>query len=175
MYGASLIVKQYPVFRCGHEKRPIIAAKCLASLVSKKNPQHLIIATQDKSLVNLLRQIPEVPVITMKGNAITLLKPPKELTQDVNHVSSSIALTPAESELEQLKQLKAQVLGENEEEKKKRKRKRPKAPNPLSCRAKKAKVNDQKDQEKKRKRKRVRNLPRNVAKLLESAKNNKNE
>ena len=173
LYGASVIVKQFPVRHCGHEKKPIGAGKCLSSLVRNHNKHHLIIATQDKSLVNSLREIPEVPIITLKGNAITLLKPPKDLTESVNHVSSNAALAPAENELEQLRQLKTEILGENEEQVKKRKRKRPKAPNPLSCKSKKKRENHQRDEGKKQKRKRVRNMPRNVAKLLESAKNNK--
>lgn len=139
LYGASLIVKQFPVRRCGHEKNPISAVKCLSSLVKKKNPNHLIIATQDKSLVTALRLIPEVPVITLKGNALTLLKPPKDLVEKATQ-SSSIA--PVKEEIEQIKQFEGR-LWESHQMKRRRSARKSDRKRPIHCHARERRKNPQ--------------------------------
>lgn len=35
--GATQIVKQYAIHRCGHEKKPISGSKCLLSMIGKDN------------------------------------------------------------------------------------------------------------------------------------------
>lgn len=41
--GATQIVKQYVVHRCGHEKKPISGSKCLQSMIGKDNNARYII------------------------------------------------------------------------------------------------------------------------------------
>lgn len=41
--GATQIVKQYFVHRCGHEKKPISGSKCLRSMIGKDNSARYII------------------------------------------------------------------------------------------------------------------------------------
>ena len=38
LYGAMLIVKQFAVHKCGHEKQAIAGSKCLLSMISSNNP-----------------------------------------------------------------------------------------------------------------------------------------
>lgn len=35
--GATQIVKQYAIHKCGHEKKPISGSKCLLSMIGKNN------------------------------------------------------------------------------------------------------------------------------------------
>lgn len=43
--GATQIVKQYAVHRCGHEKKSISGSKCLRSMIGKDNSARYIIQT----------------------------------------------------------------------------------------------------------------------------------
>ena len=37
LYGAMLIVKQFAVHKCGHEKQPVAGSKCLRSMIGAGN------------------------------------------------------------------------------------------------------------------------------------------
>lgn len=163
-----LIVKKFPVTSCGHEKNPISAAQCLHSLLtSHDNEEHFILATQDKNLKEMVRQLPGCPIISLVLSALTMEKP------------SSINVSEANEDIEQskeqgvsdLKVIKSQVLGPEPAVKK---RKKLKGPNPLSCKKKQkkptavAETKNKDSEKKKRQRKRVKpTLPKHVRELLQ--------
>ena len=39
LFGAMSILKQFPIHKCGHEKEPKPAQKCLKSMLKENNPQ----------------------------------------------------------------------------------------------------------------------------------------
>merc|ERR1719211_72266 len=49
LYGAMMIAKNFPIFKCGH-KKAISASECIKAMVGKANSQHFVVATQDYSL-----------------------------------------------------------------------------------------------------------------------------
>uniref|UniRef100_A0A131YNQ0 rRNA-processing protein UTP23 homolog n=1 Tax=Rhipicephalus appendiculatus TaxID=34631 RepID=A0A131YNQ0_RHIAP len=130
LYGATLVIKQFPVRRCGHEKQPITAANCFHSMVRKRNPDHYMVATQDHDLSERLRALVGVPLLYL-FNAITLEKPSEKSEKKGMEALQAQSQAP-ERQMEVIKQLKKQ---ENllVEAAPKRKRKKPGGPNPLSC------------------------------------------
>lgn len=137
MYGALVIVKQFPLRKCGHEKNPISASKCLLSLVHNQNAEHYITATQDFAVMAKLAAKPCCPILTLKGNAVTLAKP-SMLSRDVATAKASeLQSGDADQEVAEVRELVTQELGDKEVKKRK---KRKGGPNPLSCKKKKAGV-----------------------------------
>ena len=49
VYGALMITKGFPIYKCGH-KTSLPASQCILSLLGKTNSSHLMVATQDSSL-----------------------------------------------------------------------------------------------------------------------------
>ncbi|XP_022243574.1 LOW QUALITY PROTEIN: rRNA-processing protein UTP23 homolog [Limulus polyphemus] len=159
LFGAMLVVKQFHVRKCGHEKKPIEASECLYSMVKNNNTAHYFIATQDPELSEKIRNVSGTPLLYMKFNAIILEKP------------SDISIKTAEANTSKIKSFelskfsfrrtkKKSGLGEQEERKATIRRKKVSGPNPLSCKKKKKKtkpnaINKTKVNQKKRKRKRV--------------------
>ncbi|KAI1730376.1 fcf1 domain-containing protein [Ditylenchus destructor] len=128
--GALAICRQFNVVKCPHSP-PRSAADCIRRLArrSKKDEREkYFIGTQDETLMQSLRELGGIPVMSVKYNSILLEKPSRE---------SISGLKTSADDLEKVKVLKREVLGE--EEQKQRKRKGPKGPNPLSCRKKKQK------------------------------------
>lgn len=173
LYGASLIVKQFPVRKCGHEKKPISASQCLLSLMKEnENADHYILATQDQALSEQVRQLPGSPLLYVKLNAINFEKP-SEVSQSRASAEVEAVSEPLGHDLEVLKQLKETELGVSEKVPKK-KRKGPKGPNPLAMKKKKkptnlnqTKASAQDIKKKTRNRKKLR-IPNKMAKLLQS-------
>lgn len=168
-----LIVKQFPVHKCGHEKKPISASECLLSLMKNNSVNHYILATQDQSLTERVRQFPGSPIVYMKANAINIEKPSDASNKQANSVVESTT-KPNDQELESLKELKKQELGITDDIPIRKKRK-VKGPNPLSVKKKKQakpKPNDIKKVDGtgagKRTRKRKMKMPRQMEKLLNS-------
>ncbi len=173
-----VVIKQFNVRKCGHEKSPIAANECLLSLIKQNNnSEHYLLATQDSYLSNCVRNLIACPIIYIKMNAIVMEKP--------NHLTQKFASNANEQQIELpvhefkiLKQLKRKELHQNEDEVKQtvKKRKGPKGPNPLSCKKKKKKVVnnsnnnqiiDSKECEKS-KRKRYRNrVPKHIKKMFD--------
>ncbi|XP_054707175.1 rRNA-processing protein UTP23 homolog [Uloborus diversus] len=158
VFGAMLIVKQFKARKCGHEKNPICAADCLLSMVSDGNPDHYIIATQDREVTEKVRSMPGIPLMYVKYNAVILEKPSALNTETVE-IKTQEKLKGSEHESAILKQLKTEVFGEQVVNKKKRKK--IKGPNPLSCKKKKSKPIVQ--QEKVRNRKRHKRVKKNMS------------
>lgn len=137
VYGALVIVKQFPLRKCGHEKYPISASKCLLSLVRGQNPEHYITATQDFDVMAKLAARPCCPILSLKGNAVTLAKPSlmsRDLAQTAVH---EVQMGIADQEVAQVRELAAKELGLNQNEGVKRKKRKVRGPNPLSCKKKK--------------------------------------
>lgn len=136
--GATQIVKQYAIHKCGHEKRPVIGAKCLRSMVGKDNPSRYIIATQDREFQDALRKIPGVPLMYLHGKAPTLESPSEASRKYAEDIRKGLGMSAWEKE--NVKTLKrAAGIAEETEEKPKKKRKKG-GPNPLSCLKKKKKT-----------------------------------
>ncbi|XP_046391110.1 rRNA-processing protein UTP23 homolog [Ischnura elegans] len=158
VYGAMLIVKQFPIHQCGHADKPLIGSACLASMIKGKNPNRYIIATQDRELQSLVRKIPGVPLLYLHQRVPTLEHPsPASVDHVKNKNENRFGMTSYQEEV--LNNLKKSVFGETAE--KPRKRKKKGGPNPLSCLKKKRKVETTitapSVQEPKKKRKRVKN------------------
>ncbi|KHJ75424.1 hypothetical protein OESDEN_24960 [Oesophagostomum dentatum] len=126
VYGALVICRQFTVDMCPHmpHRSP---TECLAHLARRATKGHTkyIVATNDDSLSEKLRNIAGTPILYIKYNSILLDR--------VSQISKEAAGTP-KSEIDAVKALKAAVLGEEEVKKKKKKKK---GANPLSCKKKK--------------------------------------
>lgn len=134
--GALIILKKFPVHKCGHEKRPISGADCLLSMVGKSNSNHYMIASQDLDLQNKLRQIPGVPLLYLHQKT-PVLEHPTEVSIKSAH-DANLGLGEIEKEvIQQLKTKHGIVEPEDRPKKKKKKG----GPNPLSCKKKKKKMN----------------------------------
>lgn len=164
VFGALLILKQYSVHKCGHERKPITAANCLLSMLGKTNDKHYIIATQDVDLQHKVRNIPGVPLLYLHQKAPFLERP------------SEVSLAAATSRLEGLTQVEKLAIEEMKRKKgliedvKQHKKKKKKGQNPLSCKKKKkTSVSpsgvSKKDSSVKSKRKKVR-IPKHVKEEL---------
>jgi len=146
--AALKVMRQFKVTHCPHT--PLrTATECLSHLARRsKNPDKTkyLVATQDPSLLEQLRNIAGVPLLTIIYKTVYLEKPSEK----------SIVESSEEPEIQKAKELKKEILGEGEtSEVKKKKRKGPKGPNPLSClKSKKKKIgNLKKEGEKKARRK----------------------
>lgn len=172
-----LVVKQFPVRKCGHEKKPIAASQCLVSMIRKNNNEdHYFLATQDPVIRREIGNVPGCPLMYMMYNAINLSKP-TESSEKTAAASTERNKDIPEHEIVSIRSLKQEVFGTSEE-KIKRKRKK-KGPNPLSCKKKKksnsnptfvSKLESNKSQVTKSNRKRRPRikLAKHVKKLLES-------
>ncbi|KAF2902260.1 hypothetical protein ILUMI_03923 [Ignelater luminosus] len=130
--GALIILKKFPIHKCGHEKRPIPGADCLLSMVGKTNNNHYMIATQDLDLQNKLRQIPGIPLLYLHQKT-PVLEHPTEASIKSAH-DANLGLGEIEKEvIQELKTKHGIVEPENKPKKKKKKG----GPNPLSCKKKK--------------------------------------
>lgn len=155
VYGAWLIVKQFPVHKCGHEGRPMPAAACIKSILKKNNPHKYIMATQDEEIREHIHSLViGTPIVFLSGSAPTLEKPSAKCETFAEAGKNGLSL----HEQTTLKDLKRKMLGEQEEIPPMKKKKKTKNPNPLSCK-KKQKPNiiqppNKSNEEGKRKRKR---------------------
>ncbi|XP_015925974.1 rRNA-processing protein UTP23 homolog [Parasteatoda tepidariorum] len=137
VYGAMLITKSFKARICGHEKNPVTASECLYSMIENGNPDHYMIATQERELSEKCRQSPGVPLLYVKYNAVNLEKPSVLSAEDAD-MKSKASLKYSEEQIALMQKLKAQLPSDSVESKKTTKRKA-KGPNPLSCK-KKSKV-----------------------------------
>nr|XP_022920547.1 rRNA-processing protein UTP23 homolog [Onthophagus taurus] len=140
LQGALLILKQYSLHKCGHERHPISGAKCFLSMVGKNNEKHYIIATQDRELQSKLRSLPGVPLLYLHSKA-PVLDPPSETSTKFANLSLTERYGVQKTEQGTLTEIKA-YKEEVDVNKKPKKRKGPKGPNPLSCKKKKKKIGD---------------------------------
>ncbi|CAL1688189.1 unnamed protein product [Lasius platythorax] len=135
--GATQIVKQYAIHRCGHEKKPISGSKCLLSMIGKDNSSRYIIATQDRELQDKLRLIPGVPLLYLHGKTPTLESPSEASRKCAEVMQKDLGMTTWQKENVKVLQQQAGIVQEKDGKLKKRKKKG--GPNPLSCLKKKKK------------------------------------
>ncbi|KAL6442337.1 hypothetical protein ACFW04_002531 [Cataglyphis niger] len=135
--GATQIVKQYAIHRCGHEKKPTSGSKCLLSMIGKNNSSRYIIATQDRELQDKLRLIPGVPLIYLHGRTPTLESPSEASRKGAEVMQKDLGMTMWQKENIKILQEQAGIVQEKDGKLKKRKKKG--GPNPLSCLKKKKK------------------------------------
>ena len=138
LFGATKILKQFSIHKCGHDEEPQPALKCLKSMVKEGNSQRYFIVTQDSYLREKVRKIPGTPVLYLHHKALTLEKPSENSNHSVdNKTQEKVGINDYQAKMiAQLKQ-KAGIL---EETSKKRRTKKKGGPNPLSCLKKKKKV-----------------------------------
>jgi len=138
VFGALNILKQFPTHKCSHSSRPEAADQCVLSMVGSANPNRYIVATQDPTLRDRLREVPGVALLYLHGNAPTLEKP-SEKTMAFAADQSLQRTEVLDYQKEILDAMKKSVLGEEGKgqgskpsHKGTMKRKRA-GPNPLSC------------------------------------------
>ncbi|XP_042242402.1 rRNA-processing protein UTP23 homolog isoform X1 [Homarus americanus] len=150
LYGTWMVVKQFPVHKCGHEGDAIPASSCIKSLLQEKNPAKYIIATQDDDLrQHIHHSVTGAPILYLYHSAPTLEKP----TDKCLKLASESNKLLTDHEEKTLKSLKRKYIGEDDQPPPKKKKK-PKNPNPLSCKKSKKTKPQPQNEEVKRKRKR---------------------
>ena len=138
LFGATKVLKQFAIHKCGHEEDPQPALKCLRSMVKEENSQRYFIVTQDAYLREKVRKIPGTPVMYLHHKALTLEKPSEKSSLSVeNKTQEKVGINEYQAKM--IAQLK-QKAGIFEENVKKRRRKKNGGPNPLSCLKKKNKA-----------------------------------
>lgn len=133
-FGAYVASKRYEKRNCRHdEKNPKSPADCILDLVGQSNPFRYMIATQDETLLDTLRQVPGVPLIHIYRSVIILDPIPKICAQEKE------SLEFAKTRVSETEKKLIQALVPIDKPKKKltviRKRKA-KQPNPLSVKKK---------------------------------------
>lgn len=135
--GATNIVKQFRVHKCGHEKGPKSATACIKTMV--KNNRY-IVASQDRGLQDRLRERPGQPILYLHKKT-PVLEQPSELSRKTVEFKMTAAVTFGQSDVNKLTVLKkAQGLATADDQTNQVKKKfKKKQPNPLSCKKKKNK------------------------------------
>lgn len=120
LYGTWMVVKQFPVHKCGHEGDPVPASLCAKSLLGKNNPGKYIIASQDPELrAHVHQQVIGSPILYLHQSAPTLEKP----TEKCLVAAQSPGSTLSTHEETTLKTLKRKHLGETPQEPPRKKKK----------------------------------------------------
>ena len=123
---ALSVISQYKIVKCGHES-PVVASECLGYLAGESNPMGFLFATQDRSLMAELREIPGSPILYINFNLIAI-DPPSDKSLKMARKMDRRKLRVPTNEARRL------GIGGGE---KKKKRKKTKGPNPLSVKKKK--------------------------------------
>jgi U3 small nucleolar RNA-associated protein 23 len=160
--GALIILKKFPVHKCGHEGKPVAASKCLLSMLGDCNPNHYIVASQDRELQNNVRNMVGVPLLYLHGKT-PVLEQPSQVSVEATKNKEGLSVTERQM-LDKLK-LESGLVNESDKPKKKKK----KGPNPLSCKKKKNKPQEVgkivKNVEAKNKRRKIR-IAQHVKEIL---------
>ncbi|XP_031617316.1 rRNA-processing protein UTP23 homolog [Contarinia nasturtii] len=138
--GATNIVKQFLVHKCGHEKGPKSGIACIKSMI--KNNRY-VIATQDRELQEYLRKKPGQPIMYLHKKT-PVLEQPSELSRKTVEFKLNESFnfgTADEKKLVALKKSEGLPVAEDTKTDLKKKKKKKKQPNPLSCKKKKKKPN----------------------------------
>lgn len=141
LHGAYLILSQYPVHNCGHEK-PISASKCLSSfIIDSKNKDHYLVATQDHQLRLKLSKSTVCPLIKLANNALVMEKPTQKTQGRIERKHYFLANKISNDERKNLSKLKREekVVEKRMHFGPVQKKRKAKGPNPLSCKKKKIK------------------------------------
>lgn len=148
-------------------------------MVGDDNNSHIIVATNEPEITEKLRDKPGCPILYLKLSAMNLEKPSKASRDFDGHQQKKL-LGSEKDQLETLRLIKDEILGDEDASNKTKKVKKKGGPNPLSVKKKKkkksessqeeeVKVVDKKESEKNKTRKRKRlKLAKHVKKLLDS-------
>ncbi|XP_046469480.1 rRNA-processing protein UTP23 homolog [Neodiprion pinetum] len=168
VFGAMLIVKQFAVHKCGHEKEPVTGSKCLRSMIGKNNSHRYIVATQDRELQESVRKVPGVPLIYLHQKAPTLEQPSLASQKQALKYRTTVGMNAQQAETIALLKKQSSLAEESSESMPKKKRKKS-GPNPLSCKKRKKVVPKQTENTNKsgkvRKRKKIK-VPQHVKEAL---------
>ena len=131
LFGATKVLKQFHVHKCGHEEEPQPALKCLRSMVGEGNSQRYFVVTQDSYLREKVRKIPGTPVLYLHHKALTLEKPSEINNMSVdNKTQEKVGISEYQAKMIARLKEKAGIIEVNST---KRKKKKKGGPNPLSC------------------------------------------
>ena len=75
LFGATVILKQFAVHKCGHDDEPKPASKCIKSMLGAKNENRYFVASQDPEVRVKARKVPGTPVMYLHHSAPVLEKP----------------------------------------------------------------------------------------------------
>lgn len=139
IFGSTKILKQFPVHKCGHEKNRVTGAECLKSMIKNCKNARYVIATQDRDLQKILRNIPGIPIMYLHQVA-PILEQPSEESLKIAKANTENRLGVSSFQEKILAKLKENSGIVEDTDKPKRKKKK-KGANPLSCLKKKRKSN----------------------------------
>lgn len=131
--GATNIVKQFRVHKCGHEKEPKSATACIKTMVKRNR---YIVASQDRGLQDRLREKPGQPMLYLHKKT-PVLEQPSEISRKAVEFKMNEAVTFGQSAVNKLDNLKKTQGMSDELETAPKKKIKKKQPNPLSCKKKK--------------------------------------
>ncbi|XP_059047654.1 rRNA-processing protein UTP23 homolog [Achroia grisella] len=143
-HGALTILKQYGIHECDH-KEPISGAKCILSMIGKRNEKHYILASQDRDLQEALRTRAGIPLLYFHNKSPTLDKPSRASYDNAGQSLQTNNIFISETQNKTLKSMK-KALGVAEKVENVKippKKKKTHNPNPLSCKKKKKKPGQQ--------------------------------
>ncbi|XP_034099733.1 rRNA-processing protein UTP23 homolog [Drosophila nasuta] len=126
--GATTIVKQFHVHKCGHEGKPVAAAECIKSM-TKDN--RYVVASQDRLLQASLRKIPGRCLLYLHKATPVLEAPSAASKKWVLKRAKNLMLGKQADKIDYMKQ--QQGIKPTEPAVKKKQQRGPKNPNPLSC------------------------------------------
>jgi len=134
--GAAINAKNFYRLKCEHVDSPVGAAKCILDQIGSENSRKFMVATQDYTLQQALRDTPGVPLIRM-NHQVALLEDPSPASHWKQDAAEKRRLEasawekkklPELRETEQKAKLNALVQAQG-----KVKKKGPKGANPMSC------------------------------------------
>jgi U3 small nucleolar RNA-associated protein 23 len=122
--------------KCGHDgKNPLSPTDCVLAQLSKENPRHFLVATQEDDLKARARVIPGTPILSIHGSLLMLESPSNESRQAAEHREMKRKL-PKLSEMPESDDGSSGSDTDNVDQTKSRKKRGKRAPNPLSCKRK---------------------------------------
>lgn len=142
--GAALVARKLTRVPCAHGDGKVSAAECVVSVLTGGNPRRLLVASNDREVLNKVRREPGVPVLRVDGEGRFVLVPPGKTTKEtveaqekekvgVRRPDEVRALQKEKEELEKLRE-------ERRAARPSKKRKKAQGPNPLSVKKRKAQV-----------------------------------
>lgn len=131
--GATQIVKQFLVHKCGHDQRPISAAACMQSM-TKNN--HYIIATQDRELQDRFRAKAGQPLMYLHQRT-PVLEQPSDASRKLSNQRLEATTDLDVDRLTAMKRTAGVPVAAAAADALPKKKYKKKQPNPLSCKRKK--------------------------------------
>merc|ERR1712168_583121 len=105
MERVLMIIKDFPVHQCGHDKQPQPASTCIKSMIGKLNTHRYVVATQDMELRSSLRKIPGVPILHT-SSTVPMLEDPSYASERYVQQQADQRVNLSTEEASTLKKLK---------------------------------------------------------------------